>query len=42
VHGSGFGTKFGKGHFRIVYLAQEELLEEAMNKLDSFIKTKDS
>ena len=42
VHGSGFGIKFGKGHFRIVYLAQEELLEEAMNKLDSFIKTKDS
>ena len=42
VHGSGFGTKFGKGHFRIVYLAQEELLEEAMNKLDSFVKTRDS
>lgn len=42
VHGSGFGTKFGKGHFRIVYLAQEELLEEAMNKLDSFVKSRDS
>jgi len=42
VHGSGFGTKFGKGHFRIVYLAQEELLQEAMNKLESFVKAKDS
>jgi aspartate/methionine/tyrosine aminotransferase len=42
VHGSGFGTKFGKGHFRIVYLAQEELLQEAMNKLESFVKAKAS
>ncbi|HJT49988.1 MAG TPA: aminotransferase class I/II-fold pyridoxal phosphate-dependent enzyme [Nitrososphaeraceae archaeon] len=37
VHGSGFGSEFGGGHFRIVYLANEMLLESAMDKLESFV-----
>src|SRR6476646_3357192 len=37
VHGSGFGTAFGAGHFRIVYLPTEDVLEQAMDKLEDFI-----
>jgi alanine-synthesizing transaminase len=37
VHGSGFGSEFGGGHFRIVYLANEPLLESAMDKLERFV-----
>ncbi|MEO9320588.1 MAG: aminotransferase class I/II-fold pyridoxal phosphate-dependent enzyme [Nitrososphaera sp.] len=37
VHGSGFGAAYGSGHFRIVYLPQEELLEKAMDKLEDFV-----
>ena len=37
VHGSGFGTAFGAGHFRIVYLPPEEVLEQAMDKLEYFV-----
>lgn len=37
VHGSGFGTAFGAGHFRIVYLPTEEVLVQAMDKLERFI-----
>lgn len=37
VHGSGFGSTFGADHFRIVYLAKEELLEQAMDKLEKFL-----
>ena len=39
VHGSGFGSTFGADHFRIVYLAKEELLEQAMDKLEKFLGT---
>lgn len=39
VHGSGFG-ELGKGHFRIVYLPTEQVLEEAMDKLSDFINSK--
>ena len=39
VHGSGFG-ELGKGHFRIVYLPNEQVLEEAMDKLSNFINSK--
>ena len=39
VHGSGFGES-GKGHFRIVYLPNEEVLEQAMDKLASFVNTR--
>ena len=37
VHGSGFGSTYGSGHFRIVYLAPEEMLEKAMDKLERFM-----
>ena len=38
VHGSGFGTKYGSGHFRIVYLPKMEILESAMNKIEDFVR----
>lgn len=37
VHGSGFGNS-GSGHFRIVYLPQEEILDESMDRIQQFIK----
>jgi len=37
VHGSGFGTTFGAGHFRIVYLPSEQVLEQAMDRLEYFV-----
>jgi alanine-synthesizing transaminase len=37
VHGSGFGKAFGSGHFRIVYLPKQEVLEHAMDKLERFM-----
>jgi alanine-synthesizing transaminase len=40
VHGSGFGSTYGSGHFRIVYLPPEEMLEKAMDKLERFLNTK--
>jgi aspartate/methionine/tyrosine aminotransferase len=36
VHGSGFG-ELGRGHFRIVYLPKEQVLEDAMDKLSDFV-----
>jgi aspartate/methionine/tyrosine aminotransferase len=36
VHGSGFG-ELGRGHFRIVYLPNEQVLVEAMDKLSDFV-----
>ena len=38
VHGSGFGKKYGEGHFRMVFLPSIEILEEAMDKLESFLE----
>ena len=38
VHGSGFGKKYGAGHFRIVYLPPVGMLEEAMSRLEKFLK----
>jgi alanine-synthesizing transaminase len=37
VHGSGFGND-GSSHFRIVYLPEENMLEEAMDKINLFLK----
>jgi alanine-synthesizing transaminase len=37
VHGSGFGNAFGGGHFRIVYLPSEQVLEQAMDRLEYFV-----
>ena len=39
VFGSGFGKEFGDGYFRLVFLSPEELIEEAMNRLERFMKT---
>ena len=39
VFGSGFGKKYGNNHFRLVFLSQEELINDAMNRLERFIKT---
>jgi alanine-synthesizing transaminase len=39
VHGSGFGES-GKGHFRIVYLPDEQVLEQAMDKLTYFVNSR--
>ena len=41
VHGSGFG-EYGKGHFRIVYLPNEQVLGEAMDKLTHFINNSEN
>jgi aspartate/methionine/tyrosine aminotransferase len=37
VQGSGFGKAFGSSHFRIVYLPNEDVLEQAMDKLELFM-----
>ena len=38
VHGSGFGQKPGTKHFRIVFLPEEALLEEALERIERFVK----
>mgnify|MGYP001156818265 FL=1 len=38
VHGSGFSSEKGKGHIRIVYLADESTLNTAFDRIDSFLK----
>ena len=38
VHGSGFSTEMGGGHFRLVYLASASLLNEAFDRIDRFLK----
>ena len=37
VHGSGFGEKYGSGHFRLVYLPNMQILESAMDKIEDFV-----
>jgi alanine-synthesizing transaminase len=37
VHGGGFGQRPGTRHMRIVFLPQEEILEEAFNRLEKFM-----
>ena len=37
VHGSGFGEKYGSGHFRLVYLPNMQILDSAMNKIEEFV-----
>jgi len=37
VHGSGFSAEMGQGHFRLVYLANEEVLNEAFDRIDRFL-----
>ena len=38
VHGSGFGTKYGSDHFRLVFLPNMEILESTMNKIEDFVR----
>jgi alanine-synthesizing transaminase len=38
VHGSGFCTTYGKGHFRAVILPPLNTLEKAFDKLEQFMK----
>jgi tyrosine/nicotianamine family aminotransferase len=40
VNGSGFDTVYGSGHFRIVFLPPIEMLEEAFNEVERFMKKK--
>jgi len=37
VHGSGFGTQYGTGHFRMVFLPEIKVLEEALDKITKFV-----
>ena len=37
VHGSGFGKAFGWSHFRRVYRPKEDILEQAMDRLELFM-----
>ena len=38
VHGSGFGSQYGSGHFRIVFLPNMKILESAMDKIEDFVR----
>ena len=40
VHGSGFGSSYGSGHFRGVFLPPIETLEKTFDRLDSFMVQK--
>lgn len=37
VHGSGFSPQRGKGHVRLVYLAELEVLEDAFSRIERFL-----
>lgn len=38
VHGSGFSPELGKGHVRLVYLADVNVLDDAFNRIERFLK----
>ena len=40
VNGSGFDTIYGSGYFRVVFLPPTEMLEEAFNEIERFMKKK--
>lgn len=37
VHGSGFSSELGKGHFRLVFLPEISVLDEAFNRIEKFL-----
>ena len=37
VHGSGFSSEYGKGHFRIVFLPSMKILNDVFDRIDSFL-----
>ena len=39
VHGSGFGTKYGSGYFRLVFLPNMEKLNSALDKIEDFMNS---
>ena len=38
VHGSGFSPDLGKGHVRLVFLADIEVLDEVFDRIDRFLQ----
>ena len=38
VHGSGFSREYGSGHVRLVFLPGTEILEEAFDRINRFMK----
>ena len=38
VHGSGFSKDMGGGHFRLVYLAELDVLNEAFDRIERFLQ----
>jgi aspartate/methionine/tyrosine aminotransferase len=38
VHGSGFDPEFGKDHFRAVFLPAEDMLTQAFDAIEEFMK----
>ncbi len=40
VNGSGFDTVYGSGHFRVVFLPPLEILQEAFDEIERFMKKK--
>jgi len=39
VHGSGFGTKYGSGYFRLVFLPNMKILNSALDKIEDFVSS---
>ena len=37
VHGSGFSKKYGRGHFRIVFLPTQKILKDALDRIENFL-----
>tara|TARA_B100001996_G_scaffold372749_1_gene349480 strand:- start:338 stop:1162 length:825 start_codon:yes stop_codon:yes gene_type:complete len=42
VHGSGFSPQMGAGHFRLVYLADEDTLNIAFDRIEAFLSRHNS
>ena len=42
VHGSGFGCQANEGYFRMVYLADEQMIENAGREIKRFLSTRNS
>ena len=38
VHGSGFSPELGKGHVRLVYLADTDVLDVAFDRIERFLE----
>ena len=38
VHGSGFSPEYGSGHFRLVFLPDTDVLNEAFDRIDRFLQ----